>query len=253
MRKTYLFALIAILFYSSCGKDFQNNTPENFNYSINKSDLTIEANSFLHYSPISVINGNISKDPITITYKGLPANITISPSTVIVDSIYTPIVVFTANNATTGVYPMQIVISSNSIGTQAYNFNLTVSPASNCASSIRSSIIYSTFGSTSGCGGSYNVTLDTVPNTPNMFTISNFGNLGASIKVSVLIDCGAIVGSTLNEETAIYIPRQTLNGYTISGSGVYQGTLGNSTIEISDTITNANNVTTICPDLELEP
>ena len=250
MRKTYLLALAIILLYSSCNKDFQSNTPESFNYSINKSDLTIDANSYLHYNPLNISNGDVSKSPITISYKGMPANVTVTPSSITVDTNYSPLIVFAANNSAPGIYPMQMTVSGNTIGTQTYNFNLTVAPSSNCASNINPSTVYIV----DGCSGlSYDVTLDTIPGSPNMFTISNFENLGVNYKVLVFIDCGAIIGATNDGFTELYIPKQTVNGYTISGRGEYEGTLGNQFIDINDTVTNPNNVTTICTDLELEP
>ncbi len=245
MKKTYLLSLFIIMLYCSCNKAFQNTTPGTLNYTLIHPNISLDANSTYHLNPQLYISGDIKKNPITISFKGLPANVTVSPSSVTVDTNYSPVFVFSGNNAATGVYNLQMIVSNSQTGDESYSFKLTVLPANDCASGISSSFSHYVYGCNSG---SYSVILSAIPGTPNMFTISNFENIGSSYSVSAIIDCGSNGGSN---NIAIYLPRQTINGYTISGSGYYYNSVNTNTVYITDTVINPVGVKTICQNVQI--
>ena len=243
MKNTVLFALATILLFASCNKAFDSSTPGSLSYNLTNGDKSITAGSTLHFNPnLSVSAGDITQTPITISFAGTPAGVTLDNKSVIVNSKTSPTFLFTASaTAVPGSYPMQMTVASAGIDPQTYKFNLNVLPTYNCVSDITLNYNYSAYGCNSNY---YYVTLDSVPGTPNMFTISNFENFGTNFKLAVLIDCG---GSSLpGSVTNIFVPKQTLNGYTISGSGQYYNTTGHTTVSFYDTVVSPTNAKSYC-------
>jgi hypothetical protein len=152
-----------------------------------------------------------SEDSVTITLKGLPADIKLAKESFTQVPTYRADFVFTTTNAAHATYPLTLTASAPGTTTKTYTFNLTVTSA-DCASNLWGNLA----GSNACTARNYTYVATGVPTgTVNELNITNFGGYGSNTNTRVLLNC--------NEDSLI-IPSQNIgNGTTLSGTGTFNG------------------------------
>jgi|GEM_PF-4591866 len=245
MKSFTLIALSLSLLIISCNKEFQNQTPGSMSLQASITDKSITTNSALHFTPtLTINNASLAKDPLTLSITGLPQGATVTPTNNILNgSSGLPTFLISPNNIKAGTYQLQFNINSASGSAYNFPFNLNVLPAANCASAINYNHSYYVNNDNCATVSSYNVQVDSISNTPNVFTISNFMNQGTTTKLMVYFECGNV--NSGNSEMYLYVPKQTLNtNYTVSGWGYYYANYNE--IYLYDTVINNGVVNTSC-------
>ena len=245
MKKTTFIAVSLSFTLFSCNKEFKNQTPGSMSFQALLTDKTITSNSSLHYTPNLIINSaSLANDPLTLNITGLPQGATVTTSNNVMNGENSiPTFLINPNNISAGTYQLQLNINSASGTNYNFPFKLNVLPAANCVSTINFNHNFYVNNDNCGPTSSYSVQLDSVSQTPNVFTISNFMNQGTNAKLMVYFECGNLNSNTA--EMYLYIPKQTLNAnIAVSGWGYYYAAYNE--IYLYDTVTKNGVVNTSC-------
>src|SRR5689334_15372612 len=106
--------LLCILGVASCNKPLPDYKQGTLDYTISGlRDTTVPSNDKVYFSPkLTLLQGNPSNEPITVTYKGLPANVVAGGNGATFRLNYSYTDSFVAHNAVQGIYPVQAVFTS---------------------------------------------------------------------------------------------------------------------------------------------
>ncbi len=186
------------------------------------SNNTIKVNDSLPFSMaiyFSLISGNPENYPITCFISGLPAGISLtSPDSVTFKLSSQAGFNFSVATADTGVYTYYVNIRTPD-SLKSYPVHVHVLPVPDGAPGLAG-----TYAGNDPCGhfsiGSvwytYTAVVSTIPGRPHWISIQNYRGLGDSVIVNAFVTAtypsSPWVGS-------VSIPLQTVNGYTIYGSG----------------------------------
>ncbi|MCF8448872.1 MAG: hypothetical protein K9G49_03280 [Taibaiella sp.] len=155
--------------------------------------------------------GGYQEDKVTISIKGLPADVTVAQDTFSKVPTYRADFVFTTTNAVHATYPITITASAPGSDPKTYTFNLSVISA-DCAASL--------WGALSGANActarNFNyVSTGVATGVTNELDIVNFGGYGSSTKTRVKLNC---------VKDSLTIPSQNIgNGTVLQGSGTFSG------------------------------
>ena len=228
MRDNNPAIIFLCLLAMACNKPLPDYSNQPFAYTVTGiKDISIPANDYTDLTAsINIIAGFAQNEPVTVTFKGMPANVYIQENGTsfllnheLVDSIG-------ARNAIQGTYPMQAVFSNKSAGSQTYNFNLTITPPIN-----RVAEVAGYYYPSSSCGENIYVScqIDSLSHTSDSIMIidrtsksnSSYGTFDTSYGI---VDCCT---------NTFIIPLQNVQGMMVSGNGLFSG----STVLLSRTFT----------------
>jgi hypothetical protein len=157
-----------------------------------------------------------TKDSVTLSISGLPANVSVTPSTYTGLPTYTEDFVLTSLGAPLGTYPLTMTSSVNGELPAVQKFNIIILPANSA------NIFSGGFTTNNLCSATnyqYSVTCFIADTTGiNVMYITNFGGYGP--EANARIEFNPYNGS-------VSVPQQTIgNGVRLNGSGTYtQSTL----------------------------
>jgi hypothetical protein len=210
MRSRYLIYLLPVLF--CCCKKSSSGT--NNNNTVAPVTFTVLYDSVISCSPngscnfvfnMNILSGNIDNEFIYCYIKNIPANVSVSPDTIRVSQLFWYVFTISVGNSPIGTDTMQFMISSNTYGVQNHNFILKIiAPNLGFAGTYDSSFDF--------CAPNilnYVSVVSPVTDSPSEIKITNIQNLGSGFAVKAQIT------------SIITIPLQTVDGYTIWGSGTY--------------------------------
>jgi hypothetical protein len=211
MKKVVLFILALCAVTYSCRK-----TPKvPLSYSVetvhNKPLETVyipDAGSYTMSVLVKYLGG-FHEDPVTISIKGLPADIAVVEDTFTLVPTYQADFVFKTTNAVHATYPITLTTSALGSEPKTYNFDLTVVSA-DCAANL-----WGNFAGTNACTAR-NFTYTAVGSSTgvtNELNVTNLGGYGSTTTTRIILDCN---------KDSLRIPEQYIgNGTNLSGVGTF--------------------------------
>ncbi|GAA4463961.1 hypothetical protein GCM10023093_13410 [Nemorincola caseinilytica] len=214
MRKVLLFLLAVGAVVASCHK---NAPKEPVSYSVetaqNKpiSDIYIPDQGAYKLSLLVKYLGGFSRDSVTISITGLPADVQLVEDTFRRLPTFVADFVFLTTNAAHKTYPITITTTAPGTTPKVQTINLTVISA-DCAS-----VLQGTYSGANGCTNrnvTYTATAATT-GAANELDITNLGGYGSATSTHMIINCA---------KDSVYIPQQHIgNGTNLSGAGTISG------------------------------
>jgi hypothetical protein len=213
--KKYLLAWLLPLLFCCCHKDKNNSSNNNgnsFTYSTTYDTvISSYANRTLSFSySVNVLTGSITTNPLTYSISGLPANVTVAPGSQTVSALLGGMFTFTIGAIAPGNYTVNFISKPTGMSALSHPLTLKIVALPDYADKLAGTYGYS-YDYCRPADTLYNYTsvVTKVADTPYKITISNVRNLGASFVVTAVLS------------SVVKIPVQTVNGYTIWGTGNY--------------------------------
>jgi hypothetical protein len=208
--------LLFFCFAVSCNKPLPDYSHQPFDYSVTGiSDVSVAANNFVFFnSSINIVSGFAEHEPVTVSFKGLPANVYLKSDNYSVLLNYVMSDSIGARNATPGVYPVQMILNNTTAGSKIYNFNLTITaPISRVAE------VAGYYYPSNSCGSNIYVSceIDPVQGTPGKVMLIDRTSL-SDTSYGTFDTCYGYVDCCANTFT---VPSQNVQGTTVSGSGSF--------------------------------
>jgi len=218
MMYRLLIVILPLQVIVGCNKPLPNIGSGPFDYTITGvNDTSMSANdNFLFVATINVTSGNPANQPVTITFRGVPANVTIQNDSLTFRLNHELNDSFGAHNATPGTYPMQAIFNSPGTATKTYNFSLIITPPINRVAKVIGGYVPS-----NSCVNNVYISceIDSLPGSPGTImlidrtspVISSYGTYDTAYGI---VDCCS---------NTFVIPSQRVQGATVQGYGSFNG------------------------------
>jgi len=224
-----LICLLAV----ACNKPLPDYSNAAFSYTVTGiTDITVPSNGYVDLTAnMTVLSGLAQNEPVTLTFKGMPANVYIKENDTSFLLNHALSDSFGARNAIQGTYPMQAIFSNKSAGDQTYNFNLVITAPVN-----RVSEVVGYYYPSSSCGKNIYVScqIDSLSHTSDSImlidrTSTSYSSYGTFDTCYGIVDCCT---------NTFVIPPQNVQGVMVSGNGSFNAIAApNSTVTLNRTFT----------------
>ena len=212
MNVRYLAYFLPFLFCCCSKSQSGSSNPNGGNVTFTTSYdsvITCQANSKYYFTfGVNVLSGDIAGDPIYCSIVGLPSNITDTPASLRVAQLQGGVFTLSIGNVPVGTDTVHFVVTSSAYGGQTHDLILKIVPAVDYAA-----LLVGTYDSSYDfCTPSiinYTAVVAAVADTPSEITIDNIKNLGTGFVVRAWVT------------NVVTIPAQTVDGYTIWGTGTF--------------------------------
>jgi hypothetical protein len=215
LMKTHYLAWLLPLLFCCCHKDkdkSNNSNGNSFTYTTTYDTIISSyANRSLDFSySVNVLTGSITTNPITYSISGLPANVTVAPGSQTVTTLLGGVFNFTIGAIAPGNYTLNFTSKTAGVTALTHPLTLKILAFPDYGDKLAGTYGYA-YDYCTPADMIYNYTsvVTKATDTPYKITISNVRNLGASFVVTAVLS------------NVVRIPVQTVNGYTIWGTGVY--------------------------------